>query len=143
MKGTLYFTLNLFLLLRLSLADDYPNDSSTTYFLIPGGSRTGVSEVSADEDWFKTYLLAGRTYTISGSAGFDTELTMYRAGPPVSQVAYDDDSGEGLNPRIVYTPSASETFFAVYAPHSSGTGSYYIEISDTTSSCAAICASKF
>lgn len=143
MAGLLYFTLTFYLLIvRLSLADDYPNDSTTTYFLMPGGSRTGILETSSDRDWFKTYLLAGRTYTISGSAGFDTVLYLHKAGPPVTQVGYDDDGGVGSNPLLTYTPSSSETFFVVYAPFSSGTGSYFVEISDTTSTCSAGCLSK-
>lgn len=138
MVGFLPFIL--YLLVQISLADDFPGDSSTTAFLIPGGSRNGSIETTGDQDWFKTYLLAGRTYTITMYSIVDVKLSLLQAST-VTQVAYNDDT-IGYNPQIVYTPSTSEAFFVNCLPFSTGIGAYLVEISDTTSTCASTCSCK-
>jgi Ca2+-binding RTX toxin-like protein len=94
-------------------ADDYSATTATSGSLTIGGSTSGSVEVLGDKDWFKVVLVAGRAYKlgaekISGGLG-DPYITLFSGAG--TQLAQDDDSGEGLNAELIYTPSISGTHY--------------------------------
>ena len=108
-------------------ADDYAASAATTGRLPVGGASSGRIETSADRDWFETVLDAGNTYTFalnsSTANGLDDPyLSLVDADGRL--IAFDDDSGAGLNARLSYTPSGTGTFFLEVRDHGSGTGDY-------------------
>jgi hypothetical protein len=70
-------------------------------------------------------LEAGQRYRISvDSTAFDPVARLYRAGETATPVAENDD-GEGLNPRISYSPAASGDYvLRVSAFGADGRGAY-------------------
>lgn len=84
-----------------------------------GSSLRSELSVVGESDFYQVSLTAGRTYTFSlsgdasaswsGVAVSDTYITLY--GPDGTAIASDDDSGDGLNSLLSYTPSASGTFY--------------------------------
>jgi serralysin len=65
----------------------------------------------------------GTTYTIDlkGKNGFDTYLRLEDATG--RQLAFDDDSGGGLDARIVFTPPRNDTYRIIattFAPNQPG-----------------------
>ena len=99
--------------------DDYPSATSTTGVVMVGGSVTGEIERSGDRDWFAVDLVEGRLYWIDlkgRSTGDGTLRDPYLRG------VYDDNgvrlggttnnnSGVGLNSRVVFTAPADATYY--------------------------------
>jgi hypothetical protein len=87
------------------------------------------SDSSGDEqrryDDHAIHLEAGQRYRISVDANaFDAVARLYRAGDTATAVAENDD-GEGLNPRISYSPAASGDYILrVQAFGADGRGAY-------------------
>jgi hypothetical protein len=77
---------------------------------------------------YKVQLKAGVTYTIDLiSSDFDTYLRLENdAGV---QVAVDDDGGDGLNARIVYTPTRSGTYRILATSYKRATGRFTLTVS--------------
>ena len=109
--------------------DDGPDrlSSAFSYTMVsPGLSVTGDLEVRSDHDWFQTVLQEGRTYRISlsGERSFDSDYDPLR-DPALAlrnaagvAIDFDDDSGDGLNAELFFTPSS--------------TGRFYLEAQDAT-----------
>ena len=106
--------------------DDFPADTTTTGQVDVGGSVTGTSGSITDRDWFKVELEAGTRYQIDlegaptgrGTAA-DLGIVLYDASS--SGVAVDADSGVGNNARLIYTPTASGTYYVQAAAAATGT----------------------
>jgi len=117
-------------------ADDFTQDSSTTGFLPLNSTVTGVIETSGDRDWFSASMLAGHEYVIDleGSgvrALADTYLDgIYSsAGTGIANTS-DDDSGEGLNSRLQFTPESDATYYIAASAFADSTGSYSLTLTD-------------
>ena len=94
---------------------DCPHNTTTTCEVDVGGSVTGTLG-SLDRDWFKVELEADTRYQIDvegadtgrgtlenpAAALFDTSSTNLGA---------NNDSGVGENARLIYTPTASDTYY--------------------------------
>jgi V8-like Glu-specific endopeptidase len=97
----------------ISPPDDYAATTLTTGSLLVGSLTNGVIEIVGDKDWFKISLVAGRRYTfsvekISGGLG-DPCITLFSGVG--TQLAQDDDSGEGINAQLIFTATASGIHF--------------------------------
>ena len=108
-------------------SDDCSHDTTTTCEVEVGGSATGNIETQNDRDWFKVELEAGTRYQIDVE-GADTDRgTQASPGAGLYDVSgtslmvSDDDSGVGLNSRVIYTPTAASTYY-VQASGLSGPG---------------------
>ena len=108
-------------------SDDCLQDTTTTCAVDVGGSATGNIETQNDLDWFKVELEAGTRYQIDVE-GADTDRgTQVSPGVGLYDVSgtnlmvSDDDSGVGLNSRVIYTPTAASTYY-VQASGLSGPG---------------------
>lgn len=131
------------------VVDDYMAATSTTGRATVGGKVTGKIETSGDHDWFSITLTAGNTYTINLNATASTGL-----GDPYirlrnsagAQVAYDDDSGVGLNSQLTYTPTTTDTYYIDASSStllSSLTGNYELSVSAATSAPVPVTATGF
>jgi Ca2+-binding RTX toxin-like protein len=114
-----------------TLADTVPASISTTFSVGLGAPVTGDLETGGDHDWYQVSLLAGIPYkfdlygssTSNGSLG-DPWLQLHDAGGAF--IVADDDAGDGLNSRIVYTPFESGTFFLSAQAYSDNFGGTYL-----------------
>ncbi|MBK9346174.1 MAG: PPC domain-containing protein [Burkholderiales bacterium] len=119
-------------------ADDYAATSATSGRLIAGSSVSGNIETADDYDWFAIPLTAGSTYTfdLEGSATAqgtlaDPLLGLHNSSGTV--VARDDDNGTGLNARITYTPTSSDTYYLdATAASTTATGTYRLWATSST-----------
>ena len=110
--------------------DDFRDDTGTTGTVEVGGSVTGEIEAQGDTDWFAVTLEAGKTYQID-MEGSETDAgtldnpflhTMrdangdyLRRGGSRDISTADQDSGEGLNSRVMFTPDEDATYYVVAA----------------------------
>ncbi|PZQ47772.1 MAG: hypothetical protein DI556_16285 [Rhodovulum sulfidophilum] len=118
--------------------DDYrntPEGVGAAGNLGSGGAGTGTINYAGDRDVFAVNLTAGQTYhfEIQGSPTgngtvADTYARLMTSSPGVGTiVAQDDDGGVGLNSRIVYTPTASGTYYLQAGEFGdNGTGTYRV-----------------
>ena len=94
---------------------DVPASTSTTSGITVGGTVQGALEVAGDHDWYRINLTAGQQITISlsGTSGpggvSDTYLNLRNSSGIL--IAHNDDSGGGLNSRIVFTATTSGTYY--------------------------------
>ena len=95
---------------------DAPGNSSTTDSLISGDTFNGTLSSTADIDWIAIDLTAGTEYTFDlqgagdGVGSLEDGFLVLRNASG-GFVAQDDNSGAGLDARIVHTPSTSGTFY--------------------------------
>lgn len=110
------------------MADDYRNTYNgvgTLGSLTDGGTSSGVVYTGGDHDVFSMSLVAGRTYNfeLQGAGGFpNTKLALYDGGGSLvtSQLGFT-----GSPATILYTPTASGTFYLDAASAYSGEGGSY------------------
>ena len=73
-------------------------------------------------DWFKyTPTSSGTYYFESATDGLDPRITIYNSSQ--TQIAYDDDSGDGNNYYCTCDMTAGNTYYIKISFYSSGTGS--------------------
>ncbi len=110
--------------------DTYDNTVEALGAIAPGGSKTGLIETPGDVDVFAVSLVAGTTYNIdmAGKAGggiADTSLTVRDAAGQY----LTSDSGFGADPaHILYTPTASATYYLSVEGIFSETGGYTLSV---------------
>ena len=118
------------------VVDDYPADTTTTATVAVGGSASGDIEEAGDHDWFSVALEGGKAYLVDlmGAQTSDGTLRdpylagIYNAsGRRVSGTA-DDDSGDGTNSRVRFTPASSGTFYVAARGAGNRIGSYTVAV---------------
>lgn len=113
------------------------NDSPSNAVLLQiGGSYRGEISPAGDIDYYKFAAQAGNRYaieTLNLGSGMDTYIHLYSTNG-VSEMAFDDDSGEGYASKLELTAPAAGTYYVKVRHYSSGTGSYDIRISLSLSS---------
>ena len=112
---------------------DCPNDNTTTCEVDVGGSVTGDISSRTDFDQFRVDLETGTRYQIDlegapTSRGTlpDPKLTLSDAGG--SRVEDNESSGVGANSRIIYTPTATGTYYARAGELDGETGTYTLSV---------------
>ena len=120
--------------------DDFPNDNTTTGKVEVGGTITGNIGTVGDYDRFKVELEAGTRYQLD-LEGADTgrgtladphlglydNIESYLQGDNGQQG--DDNSGVGVNARMIYTPDASGDFYPVVTEVNDNlTGTYTLSV---------------
>lgn len=104
------------------------------YISAGGEGRVSVIGSEGDVDWFMIEMIEGRPYRFNlmsmGEGGLaDPALTLYNSNG--QQVAYDDDGGTGFNSYLTFMSPTGGTYFAgVSAFGNTGTGSYWLSVSD-------------
>lgn len=92
---------------------------------------------SGDVDYWKVYLLAGRTYKICSQAS--KTMAIFLRGPDKTTII--DFDHDVINPKIQYTPTSSNYYYFCFSQGAAaGTNSYsyYMYVGDL-SSCSASC----
>lgn len=97
----------------------------------------GDIATNGERDSYDVRLIAGRTYSIelegyyTGDPRYDLrdpEVYLYRGGALIDD---DDDSGQGYNSRIIFTPTVTTTYRIVAGEHGdNATGSYRLTVSE-------------
>ena len=117
---------------------DLPHDTTTTGEVDVGGSVTGNVERNSDRDWFAVDLGAGKRYQFD-LEGADTGRgtledprlrNIYDAsGSSIPNTENDDVGGSILNSRVIFTPTATGTYYVEATDASStGTGTYTLSV---------------
>ncbi|WP_395647210.1 PPC domain-containing protein [Terricaulis sp.] len=112
-------------------------NSADTAEAMTANSEGRMSRIGAagDADWFSIDLVEGRPYRFNVQGMDPTPLadpviTLYDAQG--QQVATDDDGGAGTNAYLTFmSPTGGPYYAAVSSYGDTGTGSYYIGVSDT------------
>ena len=118
-------------------AEDCADDFTTTCSVSPGTSVTGDIETFEDQDLFRLSVTSGVTYQIDAEG---SPTSMGTLGDPYlilvdssnTQIDADDDGGAGLNARIVWTASSTETVYIFVSSARIGqTGTYTLTVTIT------------
>ncbi|MFO7769239.1 MAG: PPC domain-containing protein [bacterium] len=111
--------------------DSYePDDTYTDATAIATGSGNAQDHIllDGDADWFSLPVTSGTTYVIETTGFLDTYLRLYDTDGS-SLITEDDDSGVGLNARIVWTAPADGTYyFSVRGYADSQCGRYSVSV---------------
>jgi len=100
----------------------------TANILTPGDPMNAAIGVSDDLDYFEVIANEGDCFTFETHAGDigDTKLYLW-ADDCATQLAYDDDGGEGYYSMIQYTFDAAGVYFVEVTGYNSGyTGTYIL-----------------
>ena len=124
---------------------DFPATTSTSGEVEVGGSATGKIKTAGDQDWFAVELEAGRTYQIdlegisTGRGSLADPLLfpgIYDASGSLIPNTEDDDGGEDINSRVIFTPTADGTYYISASGYidrdNLNTGTYTLSVRDLT-----------
>lgn len=118
------YTLNV--TVAAATTDTVAGTSATTATLTLGSNTTSNIDTANDQDWYAVQLTAGTMYSFrtnavsTGGADADTVLTLFGAGG--TQLATNDDTGNGGYSSILYTATTTGTHYIAV----SGFGNYSI-----------------
>lgn len=86
----------------------------------------GPHTLSVDDpyDWFQFALKAGETYLFESTGDTDTIGLIY-ASDGITPLVDDDDSGDGLNFRIVFSPERNDLYYLRILPYDDEAGAAY------------------
>jgi len=116
-------------------ADDYAASTATTGKVLVGSTAsTGKIEKVDDCDLFKVALTAGTSYTfdlVRTGGALDPYLELYN--PSLLGLASNDNANGGSNAQIIYTATASGTFYLAAWDTAAGTGTYSLAAKVVTS----------
>ena len=112
-----------------SAPDLVPGTISSTATVAVGGSVNVSIDTLGDRDYYRVTLTAGVTYTIQTSSdgmGTDAYLNV-RDATGATILAFDDDSGDGVNSLLTFTPTSSGVYFIDAGNYNNETiGSYHL-----------------
>ena len=77
-----------------------------------------------DFDWYKFIGVANCTYTFETTGSIDPVLVLAAAADTSIVLAFDDNSGTGLNARFEYTPTESGWYKIAIYPNRGSAGAY-------------------
>ncbi len=112
----------------INAAEVEPNDDYTTANpLVAGDAMDAAIDPAGDVDFFAIAVDAGDTYVFETFPGDvnDTKLYLFDVDG-VTELAYDDDGGEGYYSLINYTFTAAGTYFVEVTGYGSTTQGTYI-----------------
>ena len=122
------------------MPDNISDSISTTGRVTVGNSLTGEIETTNDSDAYAVELVAGRTYRIDLEGAATDKGTL--ADPFLRWLrdssgnglhgTRDYDGGEGLNPRQVFTPQVSGTYYITASGQGDSVGTYTLKVTDTS-----------
>ena len=122
------------------MPDNIGDSISTTGRVTVGNSLTGEIETTNDSDAYAVELVAGRTYRIDLEGAATGKGTL--ADPFLRWLrdssgnglhgTRDYDGGEGLNPRQVFTPQVSGTYYITASGQGHSVGTYTLTVTDTS-----------
>ncbi|CAC9628195.1 hypothetical protein [uncultured Gammaproteobacteria bacterium] len=125
-----------------SSTDDYNANTATTGILTINSSVTGNIETGNDTDWFKITLTAGQqvTFDLEGKPTQSGTLPdpylrgIYNNTGTLISNTTNDDSGIGVNSKVIFTASTSNTYYISAGAFGRNTGTYILTAIVTGSS---------
>jgi hypothetical protein len=111
------------------------------------GSRAGIINTAADQDWYRVTLRAGEQYEFlaqapnRGGAGTVLDPTLAVRNVFGTQLAFNDDSGGSLDSRILFTATSTGTHYLDVGGFSTSRGGYVVrahEVPGNTSTYATL-----
>jgi hypothetical protein len=102
-----------------------PNDSASAAYPLALG-RFNLTFTADDEDWFTFRLSSPSMIRISTEGSLDTYLELYGPNSSSSEVASDDDTGDGYNAKITTYLSEAGTYYINVLPYDGAAGSYVL-----------------
>ena len=113
-------------------AADVSASLDTTASITSAQALNGSIGTAGDRDWYRTHLLQGTTYQIkvAGLDQFDPTLSLRSASG--SELAFNDDSDEGADSLLNFTPSQTDDYFLDVGGYSLGTGEFSLAVADVT-----------
>jgi hypothetical protein len=110
-------------------ADDFAGSTATNGSVAVNGSIAGVVNTGGDRDWFRVWLVAGRSYRFDVNRGTISDPDLRFRNGFGAELRYDDDSGGNLNPRITYRPASTGFFYLdVGGRFNTNVGSYTLRV---------------
>lgn len=108
---------------------DISGTTATTVTLTSSAPQTSLIAVAGDQDWFKVELASGYRYDFAldaaAGSGLDTYLRLMDSRG--TELLVNDDA-VGLNSRLSFTASTTETYFVSAQGYSSSVGSYTLNM---------------
>jgi FG-GAP-like repeat len=106
-----------------AIADDRPDNSSTTGTIAVGGTASGTWEVAGDRDWFAVTLTANQTYKYGVLGGIFANLSIRAADGSIIS-----ETGPGFE-QVAFTPNTSGTYYLSAGFFGPTTGTYTVALS--------------
>ena len=102
--------------------DDHGNDSQSATAVSVGDDTTGVLDYDGDADYFRFTAEVGVFYQLDVALGTLNDSTLEIVDSGEWGLVYNDDFGDTLASRVLWTPMESGEYYAVVTGF--GTGSY-------------------
>ena len=124
------------------LTDDISADTRSGSRVSLGQAMVGNIDFSDDHDWVKATLDANKVYVLdvlahgNGAGGTLKDATVRIIDANGNEVAFDDNSGTGLDPHLQITPTHSGDFYVDVASNNAETGSYTVRLRELYSGTA-------
>ena len=108
----------------------------------PGRPATGEIEVAGDHDWLLASLEAGKVYVLDvladgdGAGGTLKDATLRLIDSNGEEIAFDDNSGAGKDPRLQITPNTSGDYYLDVSSRFGELGTYTVRVRELYSGVA-------
>jgi len=111
--------------------DDFTNTRNTRGRVAVGGNVHGNIDYGGDVDWFKVSLTGGQTYRFllngDGAHALGDPVLRLLGSDGTTELASDDDSGEGLNSYLEFTaPRTGDYFLEAHSFDETASGGYVL-----------------
>ena len=125
-----------------NIVDDISADTQSGVIVGPGRPATGEIEVAGDHDWLLANLEAGKVYVLDvladgdGAGGTLKDATLRLIDSNGEEIAFDDNSGAGKDPRLQITPNTSGDYYLDVSSRFGELGTYTVRVRELYSGVA-------
>ena len=112
--------------LTVTFLTDHGNNRASATPVTSGAAVAGNINPGTDQDYFAIQVTRAGTLTATTTGTTDTIGTLYNSSG--TQLATDDDSGEGMNFNISHSITAAGTYYVRVVSSGSTTGSYRLTV---------------
>jgi Ca2+-binding RTX toxin-like protein/subtilisin-like proprotein convertase family protein len=122
--------------------DDLSADIQSGATVAPGQPVAGRIETAGDRDWVRMSLEAGKVYLLDvladgdGAGGTLGDATLRLMDGSGTTLAFDDDSGAGLDAHLQFTAQSSGDHFVEVSANGASTGTYTVRLRELYSGVA-------
>lgn len=107
----------------------YPFDTTPIQELTIGAAPVEANiGLAAEEDWFRFVVAQANSYVIETGGRTDLVMGLYGPNDRTVQIASDDDSGPGLNPRLTRQLNPGTYYLRLRHYQDTGIGKYTISV---------------
>ncbi|MGB0322824.1 MAG: S8 family serine peptidase [Luminiphilus sp.] len=124
------------------IQDDYADNTLSSAIVGPGVPLSGEIETPGDRDWARVTLEAGKVYVLDaladgdGAGGTLTDAVLRLYDADGNEIAYDDNTGAGLDAHIQFTPSVSGDYYLDVSGRGAAVGTYTLRVRELYSGVA-------